>query len=46
MSESTTERQYTSIRVSKEVVELLKAQGKKGETYDDVIKRLLTKRRR
>jgi len=26
--------------------ELLKAQGKKGETYDDIIKRLLAKRRR
>jgi len=39
-------KQYTSIRVTREVVELLKSQGKKGETYDDVIKRLLTKRRR
>jgi len=46
MSEGAAEKQYTSIRISKEVVELLKSQGKKGETYDDVIKRLLTKRRR
>jgi len=46
VSEGAAEKPYTSIRVSKEVVELLKAQGRKGETYDDVIKRLLTKRRR
>jgi len=46
MSEGDAEKQYTNIRVSKEVVELLKVQGKKGETYDDILKRLLTKRRR
>jgi hypothetical protein len=37
---------YTSIRVTKETVELLKERGKKGESYDVIIRRLLEKRRR
>jgi len=40
------EKQFTSIRVTKETVELLKERGRKGESYDDIIKRLLAKRRR
>jgi len=32
-----------TIRVSVEVCERLKALGKKGETYDDVLRRLLDK---
>jgi predicted CopG family antitoxin len=40
------EKNYTSIRVTKETVELLKERGRKGESYDDVIKKLLQKRRR
>ena len=31
----------TTIRVSKETQEMLKNIGKKGETYDDVIRRLI-----
>ncbi|MHC1635181.1 MAG: antitoxin VapB family protein [Candidatus Methanospirareceae archaeon] len=34
---------YVIIRVSKEVREELKRRGRKGETYNDVIKRLLEK---
>lgn len=37
---------FTSIRLTKETVELLKERGRKGESYDDIIKRLLEKRRR
>ena len=37
---------YTSIRLRKETVEQLKDRGRKGESYDDVIKRLLEKRKR
>jgi len=37
---------YTSIRVTKETVELLKERGKKGESYDVIIRKLLEKRRR
>lgn len=40
------EKRYTSIRVSKETLELLKERGRKGESYDDIIKKLLEKRRR
>jgi len=40
------QKRYTSIRVSKETVELLKERGHKGESYDDIIKKLLEKRRR
>jgi len=31
----------TMIRISKEVRDMLKGIGKKGETYDDVIRRLI-----
>lgn len=37
---------YTSIRITKETVELLKERGKKGESYDAIIRKLLEKRRR
>jgi len=40
------EKRFTSIRLQKETVEMLKERGRKGESYDDVIKRLLEKRRR
>ena len=40
------ERRFTSIRVRKETVEMLKERGRKGESYDDIIKRLLERRRR
>ena len=40
------QKRLTSIRVQKETVELLKERGRKGESYDDIIKRLLEKRRR
>ena len=40
------QKRLTSIRVSKETVELLKEHGRKGESYDDIIKKLLEKRRR
>ncbi len=37
---------YTSIRITKETVALLKERGKKGESYDAIIRKLLEKRRR
>jgi len=40
------ENRFTSIRLRKETVEMLKERGRKGESYDDVIRRLLEKRRR
>lgn len=40
------EKRFTSIRVRKETVEMLKERGRKGESYDDIIKRLLERRRR
>ncbi len=45
MSE-TNEKRFTSIRVTRETVEMLKERGRKGETYDDIIRKLLKKRRR
>jgi predicted CopG family antitoxin len=45
-AEKQAEMHYTSIRVTKETVELLKERGRKGESYDDVIRKLLEKRRR
>lgn len=43
---SAQEKCFTSIRLRKETVEMLKMRGRKGESYDDIIKRLLEKRRR
>jgi len=40
------EKHFTSIRLRKETVEMLKERGRKGESYDDIIKRLLEKVRR
>ncbi len=40
------EKRFTSIRVRKETVEMLKEKGRKGETYDEIIRKLLKKRRR
>jgi len=37
---------FTSIRLRKGTVEMLKERGHKGESYDDIVKRLLEKRRR
>ena len=34
---------YTTIRLEKETVEKLKKLGKKGETYDEIIKKLVAK---
>ena len=39
-------KRYTSIRLQKNTVDMLKERGRKGESYDDIIKRLLEKRRR
>ena len=41
--------EWTTIRVRKETVSMLKELGRKGETYDDVIQRLIeraTRRRK
>ncbi len=43
---SVEENPFTSIRLRKGTVEMLKERGHKGESYDDIIKRLLEKRRR
>lgn len=32
---------YTNIRVKRETAEILKKIGKKSETYDDIIRRLI-----
>lgn len=37
---------FTSIRLRKDTVEKLKERGRKGESYDDIVKRLLERRRR
>lgn len=34
-------QKYTTIRLTKSTVERLKELGKKGETYDEIIKRLI-----
>lgn len=39
-------KRFTSIRLQKNTVEMLKEKGRKGESYDDIIRRLLEKRRR
>ena len=44
--EETSMPNFTSIRVTKETVALLKERGKKGESYDVIIRKLLEKRRR
>ena len=36
-----TRRELTTIQISKETREMLKELGKKGETYDDIIRRLI-----
>ena len=36
-----TQKQYTLIRVTGETADMLKDVGKKSETYDDIITRLL-----
>jgi hypothetical protein len=38
------EDKYTSIRVKRSTVEALKSIGRKGETYNDIIRWLLTHR--
>jgi len=43
---SVEENPFTSIRLRKDTVEKLKEKGRKGESYDDIVKRLLEKRRR
>jgi predicted CopG family antitoxin len=45
-SEKRQEKRFTSIRVTRETVERLKERGRKGESYDDIIRKLLEKRRR
>ncbi|MDK2383998.1 MAG: hypothetical protein QI199_04200 [Candidatus Korarchaeota archaeon] len=34
-------RDLTTIQISKETREMLKSLGRKGETYDDIIRRLI-----
>ncbi len=34
-------KELTTIQISKETREILKELGKKGETYDDIIRRLI-----
>jgi len=34
-------RQYTSIRITKELREILSNIGRKNETYEDIIRRLI-----
>ncbi len=34
-------REMTTIQISKETREMLKELGRKGETYDDIIRRLI-----
>lgn len=44
MRKITEPRDLTSIQVSKETRELLRGLGRKGETYNDIITRLLKER--
>lgn len=47
VAESEVEREkWTSIRVRRETAKMLKELGRKGETYDDVIRKLLSRVRR
>ena len=38
--------EYTTIALKKKTVSKLKSLGKKGETYDDIIKRLLEQKKK
>ncbi|MGA7075617.1 MAG: hypothetical protein WBZ42_03595 [Halobacteriota archaeon] len=44
MRKITEDRELTSIQVSVETRELLRGLGRKGETYNDIITRLLKER--
>ena len=48
MVEEASVQMWTSIRVRRETADMLKELGRKGETYDDIIRRLIdrVKRRR
>ena len=48
MVEEASVQKWTSIRVRRETADMLKELGRKGETYDDIIRRLIdrVKRRR
>ena len=48
MVEEPSVQKWTSIRVRRETADMLKELGRKGETYDDIIRRLIdrVKRRR
>ncbi|MCD6241305.1 hypothetical protein J7K27_07300 [Candidatus Bathyarchaeota archaeon] len=48
MVEEASIQKWTSIRVRRETADMLKELGRKGETYDDIIRRLIdrVKRRR
>ena len=48
MVEETSAQKWTSIRVRRETADMLKELGRKGETYDDIIRHLIdrVKRRR
>jgi hypothetical protein len=40
------EQGFTSLRLRKETLQMLKDIGRKGESYDDIIRKLLVRRRR
>jgi len=48
MTENASVQKWTSIRVRRETADMLKELGRKGETYDEIIRRLIdrVKRRR
>jgi len=46
VGEGPPEKRFTSIRLLKDTVEMLKERGRKGDSYDDIIRRMLEKRRR
>ena len=46
MVEEASVQKWTSIRVRRETADMLKELGRKGETYDDIIRRLIDRVRR
>jgi len=46
MAEGDSVQKWTSIRVRRETADMLKELGRKGETYDEIIRRLIDRVRR
>jgi len=40
------DKHITTVRIRKDTLEMLKDRGRKGESYDDIVRKLLARRRR